>query len=263
MAKDFICFLGTGGARFVVSRQLRSTGGTWCCFNGTHICIDPGPGTLVRCFAGEDQLNPEELDAVILSHRHLDHSADANVMVEAMTRGAFQKRGALFAPADALEGEEPVVFRYLRRAAERVEVLGEGGVYRVKGIDFSTPVGHLHGVETYGLIFTLPFGRIAFITDTLFFPGLASHYRGADLLILNVVLLKHPGHQKIKHLDLEDAEKIISEIKPRQAFITHFGTTMLDHDPPSLASSLSSRTGIPVAAAEDGQRVDIRETLRK
>lgn len=263
MGQDFIYFMGTGGARFVVFRQLRSSAGIWCRFNGVNICIDPGPGTLVRCFAGEEALNPEELDAVILSHRHLDHSADANIMVEAMTRGTFHKRGVLFAPGDALNGQEPVVFRYLRQAVERVEFLREGGRYRIKGITFSTPVRHLHGVETYGLQFSLPNGTVAFITDSSFFSRLASHYKGADILILNVVLYRHPGHHKIQHLDLEGAQNIIETVRPRKAFISHFGTTMLDNDPPALAAGLTSRTGVEVKAAEDGLVVNLEELLQK
>lgn len=73
---DCIKFLGTGGARLVVSKQLRSTAGTWCSLGGCQVLIDPGPGTLSRCFASRPQLDPESLDAVILTHRHLDHSND-------------------------------------------------------------------------------------------------------------------------------------------------------------------------------------------
>ncbi len=89
--------MGTAGARFVGSKQLRSSAGTWCCFQRRHILIDPGPGTLKSCFLDSPSLNPEDLDAVILTHRHLDHSTDINVIIEAMTQGTFNKRGYLFA----------------------------------------------------------------------------------------------------------------------------------------------------------------------
>jgi len=58
--------------------------------------MDPGPGCIVQ--VTNRKLNPEELSAIIVSHRHLDHSADVNVMTEAMTEGGFKKRGILFAP---------------------------------------------------------------------------------------------------------------------------------------------------------------------
>ncbi|HHX76739.1 MAG TPA: MBL fold metallo-hydrolase, partial [Firmicutes bacterium] len=142
MDNHFI-FLGTGGARFVVSRQLRWTAGIWCHFEGKRILIDPGPGTLVRFFNEGINLNPEQLDAIIVTHRHLDHSADVNVMVESMTRGTFNRRGAFYAPADALNTVEPVIFSYLRESLERVEVLKEGGEYYIGDVRFSSPVRHI------------------------------------------------------------------------------------------------------------------------
>ena len=39
-----ILFLGSGGARFVVARQLRASGGMWMRFGETQIHVDPGPG---------------------------------------------------------------------------------------------------------------------------------------------------------------------------------------------------------------------------
>jgi len=44
---DFIKFLGTAGARFVMIRQLRASGGLWVSANNKNILIDPGPGSIV------------------------------------------------------------------------------------------------------------------------------------------------------------------------------------------------------------------------
>ena len=82
-----IKFLGTAGARFVVTRQLRKSGGLWLTFDDTNILIDPGPGSLVRCLSSRPKLNPKDLDGIILTHRHIDHSNDINIMIEAMTNG--------------------------------------------------------------------------------------------------------------------------------------------------------------------------------
>ena len=91
-------FLGTAGARFVVTRQLRKSGGIWLTLDDTNILIDPGPGSLNRCFSSKPKLNPLDLDGIILTHRHLDHSNDINIIIEAMTNGGFKKKGIVFAP---------------------------------------------------------------------------------------------------------------------------------------------------------------------
>ena len=260
---DWIKFMGTAGARFVVSKQLRHSAGTWCSLQGANILIDPGPGTLSRCFSSKPRLDPEKLDAIILTHRHLDHSTDINVLIEAMTQGTFNHRGALFAPADAVEGDEPVVFRHTRRAVERLELLREGGHYRLAGLDFTAPARNRHPVETYGLTFGLPYGRLSFVSDTAYFPELAERYAKSDILVLNVVLFKMPPFRAIQHLDLEGASLLIKEIRPRLAVLTHFGTTMLSHKPYRLARSLTAETGVEVIAAADGMKIDLSKYRRR
>src|SRR6202030_1177544 len=111
-------FLGTGGARFVVARQIRASGGMWFRFEGprgtTQIHVDPGPGALVRALSAVPPCEPRELDAIALSHKHLDHAGDVNAMIEAMTQGGWKHRGALLAPRDAFEGEH-VILPYAAR----------------------------------------------------------------------------------------------------------------------------------------------------
>ena len=248
-----IKFLGTAGARFVVSKQLRASGGIWLTLDDTNVLIDPGPGSLVRCLASRPKLNPMDLDGIILTHRHLDHANDINIMIEAMTNGGFKKKGVVFAPQDALEGD-PVILKYIREHVEKIEVLKEKGTYKVGSISFSTPIGHIHGVETYGLNI---FGKdcsISIITDTEYFEGLESHYP-CDILIINVVLLEK--RDVIKHLCLNDAEKIISINKPKLSILTHFGMTMIKAKPWEIAEDLTHKLGVKVIAARDGMELDI------
>ncbi|RLB06821.1 MAG: hypothetical protein DRG50_04545 [Deltaproteobacteria bacterium] len=258
MAGNFIKFLGTAGARVVVSKQLRASGGVWISLMGKNIYLDPGPGALVRCLSARPKLDPTKLDAIILSHRHLDHAADVNVMIEAMTEGGFKRRGLLFAPQDALSSD-PVVLEYLRDYLTGVEVLSEGGGYTLGEVAFSTPIRHLHPVETYGLRFEIPGGRVSFITDTLFFCELIDHYQ-AEILIVNVVR-NAPRDDHIYHLTLDDARELIRGISPRLAILTHFGMTMLRSKPWDLAARLKEETGTEVIAARDGMTLYIDEFI--
>ena len=248
-----IKFLGTAGARFVVSKQLRASGGIWLTLDDTNVLIDPGPGSLVRCLASRPKLNPMDLDGIILTHRHLDHANDINIMIEAMTNGGFKKKGVVFAPQDALEGD-PVILKYIREHVEKIEVLKEKGTYKVGNISFTTPIEHIHGVETYGLNIFGKNSFISMVTDSKYFEGIESYYQG-DILILNVVLFEE--RKEIRHLCLKDVEKIISANKPKLCILTHFGMTMIKQKPWEIAEKLTKKYGVKVIAARDGMEIDI------
>jgi len=250
---DTITFLGTAGARFVVISQILASGGLWLSLSGTEILVDPGPGCIVQ--STKRKLRADKLGAIILSHRHLDHSADVNIMIEAMTRGGFKRHGWLFAPGDALE-TEPVVFSYLKDYLEGIEVLQEGKSYSIGNISFNTPIRHIHPVETYGIIFRTAEHTFSYIADSRYFDGLCQNY-GGELLIINVVFLE-PG-RPIDHLSVPDAEHIIMELKPKVAILTHFGMTMWRAKPWEVALRLSQQTGVRVIAARDGMRFDLSQ----
>jgi ribonuclease BN (tRNA processing enzyme) len=249
-----IKFLGTAGARFVVTKQLRKSGGIWITLNDTDILIDPAPGTLIRCLSNKPKLNPQDLEGIILTHRHLDHSNDINIMIEAMTNGGWNKKGVVFAPAEALN-DDPVILKYVRNYVEKVEVLKEKGTYKIGNIKFSTPIKHVHhGVECYGLNIYGTKHSISHISDTAYFEKLESSYDG-DILIINVVRI--PESDRIQHLTIKDAEKIIVVNKPKLTILTHFGMTMIKAKPWIIAEKLTKKLGVKVIAANDGMEIDL------
>ena len=256
---SFIKFLGTAGARFVVSKQLRASGGVWLSVGKTNLYIDPGPGALVRCLSSKPKLEPSTLDGILLTHKHLDHSGDVNVMIEAMTEGGFKERGVLFAPRDALE-EDPVVLKYVMGYVEKVEVLKEDSEYRIGDIRFSTARRHQHRVETYGLNFKISPRTISFITDTKFFQELPNLYRG-EILVIHVVRFKPIGDDPIDHLSIEDVKSIVKKVKPKLTILTHFGMTMIKAKPWVVAAELEKELGSKVIAASDGMKIDLERDV--
>jgi len=259
-SNDTITFLGTGGARIMVATQILASGGLWLNLSGTEILLDPGPGCIVQ--STKRKLKADKLSAIIVSHRHLDHSGDVNIMVEAMTEGGFKGHGWLFAPADAL-GSEPVISSYLKNYLDGIETLQEGKSYSVGNISFTTPVLHIHPVETYGMLFKAAEHTFSYIADTRYFDGLCHSY-GGELLIMNIVFLEPrppTGHSltPTDHLSVPDAERIITELKPKVAILTHFGMTMWQAKPWEIAERLSQQTGVRVIAARDGMKFDLSQ----
>ena len=254
-ARDRVVFLGSGGARIVVARQVRASGGVWFSLAGTEFLVDPGPGALVRMTGSRHKLNPEHLSGILLSHRHLDHAGDVNNMIEAMTLGGTRPGGKLFAPGDALEGDDPVVLRYLRSFLSEVVTLEEGGSYELGRVRFTCPVRHRHRGEVYGFRFESSGLSVSCIADTAYFPDLVDCYR-ADVLILNVVRFRP---SELDHLHAPEAERLIVDMKPKLAVLTHFGMTMLQAKPWQVARDMTVRTGVNVLAASDGRLLDLAE----
>jgi phosphoribosyl 1,2-cyclic phosphodiesterase len=196
------------------------------------------------------KLDPLKLDGIILTHRHLDHCADVNTMVEAMTEGGFRKRGILLCPADALD-DDPVVLRYLRDYVEEVKVLEPHCEYAFGGLRLTSGPRHIHPVETYGLIFHTQAGTVALVTDTRYFPELAKEYR-CDYMIVNVVLME--PREGLDHVSVPEAARLIAAARPKKAIITHFGMTVWRARPWEVAQRMTEETGVSVVAARDGMR---------
>ena len=240
--------MGTAGARFMVARQLAASGGIYLEEGSTRLACDPGPGAVVQY--AKRKVDPSRLDAILLSHRHLDHAGDVNALIEAMTEGGFRRRGKLFCPSDALD-DDPIVLRYLRGFPQEIVRLQPATEYQLGDIAFETSPRHPHGVETYGFRFG---DRLGWVTDSAYYDGIAEDHR-AEVMVIHTVLYER--RPELPHLCLADAEEIIRAARPRLAFLTHFGMGMWRAHPWELAEKLSQELGIEVRAARDGMTVDV------
>jgi phosphoribosyl 1,2-cyclic phosphodiesterase len=251
--------MGTAGARFMVAKQLAASGGLYLEDGDTRLAMDPGPGAVVQY--AKRKVDLSKLDGILLSHRHLDHCGDVNVMIEAMTEGGFRPRGTLLCPSDALD-DDPVVLKYLRRFPREVVRLEPETEYRVGSIAFTTTRRHIHGVETYGFRFgeapdgALP--KMGWVTDSKYYDGIADDHR-ADVMLIHTVLSQ--SRPELPHLGLDDAERIITEARPRLAVITHFGMGVWRDRPWLVAAAMTERTGVQVKSARDGMKLDLNLDL--
>ena len=245
-----VYLLGTAGARYVVAKQLRASAGTVLEEDGEFLLLDPGPGTIVHL--AKHKIPVEKIRNILISHKHLDHSADLNVVVDAITEGTFKKRGRLFIPKEAWD--EGILLSYLREALDETIFLAEKKAYQTTKFSFKTTKKLLHSAETYGFIFNLKDGKsLGFIVDTAFFEELISEFQGVNYLIVNVV--RYEPKEGVLHLSVQDVRRLLASLRPELTVITHFGMTMLRANPFKVAKDLSSELNLKVVAAYDGLRL--------
>lgn len=256
LPENFLLFLGTSGARFSMMYQMRASGGMWIRINKKNLVIDPGPGALVKICEMLPDLDPTKIDAIILTHRHIDHSNDLNVLVESMTFGGRTRRGTIVIPEDSLTEGSSILLEHLRKHIERLYTWQEN-----KDIDLDDHIRirgkrliH-HGVECFGFELeseTTPI--IGLISDTRLEDNWLEHFSRSRILIANITLLKRI--ERIDHLSIEEVPYILRKLNPELMLINHMGTSILEEGPDNLTKALCTPL-TRVIAARDGMVVDL------
>jgi phosphoribosyl 1,2-cyclic phosphodiesterase len=95
------------------------------------------------------------------------------------------------------------------------------------------------------------------MVDTRFFPGLIQDYSDSDVLIMNVVRREPHESGEVLHLCVDDVRRILADVRPRKAVLTHFGMTMIRAKPWVVAERLSDELGSEVIAASDGMTLEL------
>lgn len=255
--ENYIKFLGTAGSRWVVARQTRASGGVFLNLCGKRVHLDPGPGALVRCAQCDPPIDPSFLDGIVLTHSHIDHCSDVNILIDSMTGGGYNKGGTLFAPRACVEGEDRVVLSYLRPFLDDIVTIEPSSAYRLGDLAFATSIPHQHGTDTFGVTFDVAGTKLAFLVDTRYFPELSAAYAGSDVLVIYVTFLGSPPHPRIMHLCVDDVKEIVRGARPGKVVLTHFGVSMLEAGPASVAQRLTDELGVEVIAAQDGMTLSI------
>lgn len=257
-----ITLLGTGGGRFATITQKRRTAGIRIISENLNFHLDPGPEALV--YSISEGLNPQKLDAVFVSHCHPDHYTDAEVLIEAITKGTTKKRGVLVASRSVLHGNEmglnSVVSKHHQQMPERVIEALPNKKFQIGNINVSVTEARHTDPNTVGFRFeTSEFGSLAYTSDTEYFEGLSKYYEDVRLLILCV--MRPAGKPWKGHMTTNDAIRIIKEAHPEQAVLTHFGMQMIFKSPAREARLIEKETGIPTIAAKDGMQIIFGETI--
>ncbi len=249
-----ILFLGTAGSSAVVNRQLRASGGIIVQVEDLQFHLDPGPGSLNK--AREYGINLHNNTAILVTHNHINHCNDLNVVIDAMTHAGIEHRGLILSSKSVLHEQEdslPFLTKYHQNLVERIIPLDKNHKVGIGLIEInSLPVEHTDKTAIGFKLFCPKF-TLSYTGDTRLTQELLDSLAGTDILILNV---PYPAKQgKGANLDTVSATKIISKIKPKVAIITHFSMEMLKADPIQEAREIQRVTGIQTIAAQDGMKI--------
>ncbi|MEL7671376.1 MBL fold metallo-hydrolase [Methanobacterium sp.] len=247
---------------FATITQRRMTGGLRIDkIDGKNIHIDPGPGALVRTY--QFGLTPLKLDAVMVSHSHTDHYTDAEVLIEAMTKGMTRKKGTVVGSKSVIEGYKqwgPCISKY-HLSKPDISILGVNettklGKIKIKGTKT------IHGDPTaVGFNLNVKNFSISYTADTEYFEDLHKYHSGADVLIASVI---RPRNEKIRgHMSTHDFAKLVDEVSPRLAIMTHLGMKMVVNDAKKEADSVKEQTGVNTFAAYDGMKINLDQFMPK
>lgn len=255
-----LVFLGTGGGRINLIKQVRLTGGFRINSGQANIHVDPGPGALLNSKKfNQDVL---KLDAVIVTHDHVDHSNDGMVLVEAMSSYALKKKGIIIGSKHSLEGDEKhdrAIDDYHQKHAEKIYIAkyGDKKKFKTKNGEFEIEIIKVEHDEPtcFGFKLSIEGKVIGYTSDTNYFKGLGEVFKGCDYLIVNC--LKPFSDGIPDHLETEQVIEILKHAKPGMCILSHFGMKMLRVGPSTQAAKIEKETGVKTIAAKDGQKIKL------
>jgi len=231
----------------------------------TRIIIDPGPGATARI--ARLGLDPMDVDAIFLSHHHLDHSGD-------MAPWLFSYKYCL-GPDSAAHGaprRDPLIVgpEGLRRIYNglldvyggmmlsddyniRVEEVGRTEWEWPGGMAFRA-IPMLHFIPTVGYLFKKPNGpSLAYSGDTGFCGELVELASMADALLVECSL---PDRLRMDgHMSPSDVARVGMESGVKKMILTHFYPAM---EPKEAVETIrSAGYSGEIIAGEDGMAVRI------
>jgi ribonuclease BN (tRNA processing enzyme) len=222
-----LTILGSGTAipvadRFPAGYLLR--------FDGTHMMVDCGPGTLRRLAQAGTSLH--DLHAVLLTHYHTDHCADLGPLLFALRSPTFAGRPPLHvhgAPGLARLVEKLTeAWPWLApRGFELVLHEVTPGTFAVGGAEV-TAVPIRHTAQSLGYRVTTAAGSVAFSGDADECDELVDLARGADTFVCEAAT---PDGQKLEgHLTPALAARYAARARVARLVLTHFYPECEGHD---------------------------------
>ncbi len=255
--RNKVIFLGTGGGASMVGLQTFSTAGFWVNIEGKNLYFDPGPGAIWHI--RKSGLDPQKLDAVLVSHLHIDHSNDINPLIDAKK---FLNEGDLsfkiFVPDSLLKEGRITPFHRKKFGKDIVKLKPETN-YRFKGISITTSKKLLEKpyysgkVEEYGFLLKSKGIKLAYLPETYYKEELLKNFRNkADVLIANFL---RPDKENNFKMVINSIKNINSKI----VVLRHWNIQAHEYGINKIAKRVEKETGIKTLAAKDSDVFNLKK----
>ncbi|HZK25512.1 MAG TPA: MBL fold metallo-hydrolase [Oscillospiraceae bacterium] len=185
--------------------------------DGVNVLLDCGNGVLSRL---RYHCQPGELDAVMLSHLHSDHSSDVMILRYALQINGRQNTESplkVYAPPQPKEEYARLAYKnYLQS-----QPLSADSKLTIGKLQFTFSKG-VHAVPSYVITVTAEGKKLVYSGDTAYFPALVEAVQGADLFLCEANFLKSDlqlGNPN--HLAAYQAAEVAKAGGVKQLVLTH------------------------------------------
>ena len=221
---------------------------------GARVLFDCGNGVLANLAKLED---PIALDAVFITHNHIDHYADVFSLHAALRYAPEGPRGPmpLYLPAGLFERMKALLSG--RGAAELEEAfvpieLANGVAVELGGLRV-TPVAVEHTDPTFALVAEGDGARLVYTSDTRPCGAIYDAAAGADLLLAEATLPEE-YQDAAPHMTATQAGELARTAGARSLALTHIWPT---NDRALMARLAADAFGAPVVVASELVTFDI------